>query len=354
MRLFEGRMCARLSVCAALLLLSAAGAALAGPKDEVASLMPLWRANAPLCQGHPSSQACHDGDMTLFSGLLCASGEAAGCAAVKAAQDASGRWHRSPRLAADPDLKPENSFSWDMALGVQLYVVTTKDTAALERWLAWVETRRPCLVQSPKLDNKTICLVRGWPRWCTDDTEKGCTAKPQNLATLVRTIDTLKVKVPLPAEDKLPGGLAGPVFKRLQDEARDANAELSLRNLLNKSRDLQPMVLVLDAAVNREGYPRHLVGAEVLLARRLGLGSPEVDLAAKVVAGKEPKNPFFQYLHEGGSDDVAKLLLARAPRDAATIPTERSDWAWQRAESDQAWKRANLWDHVFMGRLLVP
>lgn len=329
------------------------GAATAGPKDEVARLAPMWRQNAPLCDGHPSSQACEDGDMTLFSGLLCAAGEQAGCVAVRAAQDKSGRWHRSPRLAKDPSLKPTNSFSWDMALGVQLYAVVSGDSAAFKRWLDWVETHRPCLSQTPKIDGKSYCLVRGWPRVCTDDTEKGCTVKPQNLATMLRTAQRLGVSPPPPAEDALPGGIAGEIVKKLQAESREANATLSLSRLMPAAKDLQPLVLVIDAAVNREGYPRHLVGVEALLARRSGYASPDVDLAVRVLATKEPENPFFQYLEKGPSDDVATLLLKQASHSAAELPAERRDWAWQRASSEQAWKRSNLWDDVFMAQLLA-
>ena len=320
--------------------------------SDVQTLVPLWLANAPKCQGFPSSDSCHDGDMTLFNGLLCASGDQLGCQGVKAAQDDSGRWHRSPRLAADPSSKPTNSFSWDMALGVQLYAVTTGDTAALGRWLSWVEVNRPCIVESPKVGGQTYCLVRGWPRWCTDDTEKGCTAKPQNLATLIRTVDTLGIPLPAPAEDPLPGGIAGAVIKKLQDESREANATLSLKRLLESARGQQPTILLLDAAVNREGYPRNLAGTEILLARRLGLSSREVALAALILGEKEPANAFFQYLVDGPTERVAGLLLKVAPKTAAQIPAKKDDWTWQRAQSEETWKEANLWDFVFMARLL--
>ncbi len=339
------------AVAAVLLALAFQGARASNISDAQ-SLVPLWQANAPKCQGFPSSDSCQDGDMTLFNGLLCASGEQIGCQGVKAAQDASGRWHRSPRLAADPSSRPTNSFSWDMALGVQLYVVTTGDKAALGRWLSWVESNRPCLVQSPNIGGQTYCLVRGWPRWCTDDTEKGCTAKPQNLATLVRTVDTLGIPLPSPAEDQLPGGIAGAVLKKLQDESREANATLSLKGLLESARGLHPTVLLLDAAVNREGYPRNLAGTEILLARRLGLSSREVALAALILGEKEPENAFFQYLVEGPTERVAGLLLKVAPQTAAQIPAKKDDWTWQRAQSAEAWKEANLWDFVFMARLL--
>lgn len=321
-------------------------------REQVVALIPLWRSNAPLCAGAPSSDKCEDGDMTLFSGLLCASGEAIGCASVKAAQGADGRWHRSPRLKQNPALRPTNSFSWDMALGVQLYAATTSDKVALEHWLQWVEAARPCLTESPALNGKTYCLVRGWPRWCPDDDEKGCTARPQDLATLIVTIDKLGVKIPSPAETKLPGGAADLVLAPLIAASREANAAFSLEKLLPLARGLQPTIVLLDSAGNRPGYSRHLAGVEVLLLRRLGAGSETVDRAAAILIGHEPDNPFFKYLAGKSADDISGRLLAVGPNDAASLPSDKADWAWQRETKEEAWKKSNLWDFVFMGNLV--
>ena len=50
-----------------------------------------WTVTASTCDGWPSKDDCDDGDMTLFSGLLCGSGEPSGCAAVRASRSGSGR-----------------------------------------------------------------------------------------------------------------------------------------------------------------------------------------------------------------------------------------------------------------------
>src|SRR5437016_3322267 len=63
--------------------------------------MGFWRSNAPRCAGpsgyaFPSGEqeaggvACEDGDMVLFNGLLCASGEAEGCDMVLRSQVTTG------------------------------------------------------------------------------------------------------------------------------------------------------------------------------------------------------------------------------------------------------------------------
>lgn len=333
-------------------------------RERVVTLEPLWRANTPFCSGAPSSQDCEDGDMTLFSGLLCASGEALGCASVKAAQGPDGRWYRSPRRMNDPtvhcppdassDECPVNTFSWDMALGVQLYTVTTGDKAALTHWLEWVEAARPCLTRSPTIGGQEYCLVRGWPRWCPDDDEKGCTARPQDFATLIIAVDKLGIPIPATAETPVPAGAAGLVLAPLIAASREANAALSLEKLLPLARGLQPNIVLLDAAGNRPGYSRHLAAVEVMLLRRLGAGSDTVDYAAQVLVAHEPKNPFFQYLAGASAEMISTRLIEIAPDSAAAMPSHKADWAWQRETSEQAWKKSNLWDFVFMANIVRP
>lgn len=318
---------------------------------NLVDLIPLWEANAPRCEGSPSSEDCEDGDMTLFSGLLCSVGEEVGCAAVKAAQDGTGRWHRSPRLRNDPSLKPTNSFSWDMALGVQLYAIKTNDSESFERWLAWVERSRPCISESPELSGQTYCLIRGWPRFCTDDTEKGCTAKPQNLATLAIVAEELGATLPEPFVEPVPGGLDGAVLRLLQREAAESNAMFSLKTLLPSAETLQPDVLMIDSAINREGYSRHLAGVENMLLRAVMPDNQKLAIAAKILASRELNNPFLQYLDSGASPRAVARATELAPKSREELPEAMEDWTWQRAESDETWQRSNLWDFIFIARL---
>ncbi|MFG1340922.1 hypothetical protein [Xanthobacter autotrophicus] len=342
-----------LSICLSVVLF--AHPASADAIKDVGELTGFWRANAPRCETSPSSENCSDGDMTLFSGLLCAVGEIDGCSAVKDAQDAKGGgWYRSPRLQRDRTIRKGDSFSWDMALGVMLYTATTKDYQAFGRWLSWVEASRPCLVESPKIEGKQICLVRGWPRVCTDDSEKGCTLRPGDLATLALFVDALKIEIPPPAEDPLPGGVAGVVFQKLQEESKAANRAFCVSELIPRARGLQPTILLLSSAVNEPGFPRHLVGVEIMLFRMVGRGSPTVDRAAQILASLQPDNPFFQYLAGSQPELVAEQLLKLAPKQESELPKEKVDWAWQRDTADKAWEKSNLWDFVFMGRVVSP
>ena len=156
--------------------------------DELEGAVSLWKAQAFHCTdagfdfpsklGTPSahdSSICEDADMTLFNGLLCASGEKLGCDAVRESQAPDGRWWRSPRrIGKDLSLGFDVSFSPDQALGVMLYAVTTHDTERFMKWLRWINDYRPCITRIAH-----TCLIKGWPRYCTDDGDKRCTFRSQ-------------------------------------------------------------------------------------------------------------------------------------------------------------------------------
>ena len=254
-------------------LLTACGSAHADgiPKD----LVTWWLSSAPRCHapdgfefpGKRVSGECDDGDINLFAGLLCLSGSSLGCDTVKHSLDpATGKWYRSPRRAQTNNLGSPNSFSPDMALGAQLYVATTNDRDSLKSWLVWMDDHRPCWIGSGDSCVKGLLL-----RFCTDDPEKGCTARPGDLAILDAT--TTKMGIFPPTKD--------------------------VQNLLHQAGiNLMDMVWT-SSQVNEPGYSQHLTGVEVLLLRRLGYKDDRLTAAAQTLAKKQPQNPFFQYLAEG-------------------------------------------------------
>ena len=116
--------------------------------------------------------------MTLFNGLLCASGYRRGCEAVRLAQAPDGGWYRSPRLI---NTRGENktSFSRDMAMGVMLYLVETRDREAARRWLNWINENRPVVTTIP-------VEILGPHRYCRDEINQSCTLLPASWAILDR------------------------------------------------------------------------------------------------------------------------------------------------------------------------
>ncbi len=281
--------------------------ALADPVDY-------WRELAPRCAGHPSKDACDDGDMTLFGGLLCASGEAEGCDLVRDAQDWNGRWWRSPRRVGG-NLGQGNSFSRDMSLGVLLYLVTTRDTDAAERWIAWIEAHRPCMVDRPGGG----CLIYGAHRLCTDDADARCTITP----TIWALMDRVFAELGLPPSPQM-------LFSRGNDH----------------------LAIVQQARLAPAGYEMHLAGVEVFLLEKLTDPVSFRAEAAAHLAEREPGNPFFAYLDGGRSPELQERVLEVCPSRTSGPPATRFQWAWERATTERAWEHSMGWDCVFAARVV--
>lgn len=391
----------------AMFLQTSNGALAVGDEALLKSRMAFWQQEAPLCNGDPSKQndamqPCNDGDMTLFSGLLCAAGVRSldnrliGCDSVARAIDADGRWFRSPRRKLDPSIDEQEhlggiaSFSPDMALGAQLYLVTTTDTFLASRWIGWLDAHRPCWA-----GNEPACAVpalgltniRGLPRFCTDassppqpdDSEADkslrklgidprCTMRPGDLAVLGQTRNFMKVyRIDNPLDlnackEPASGSMKDVAmrFSKLErllnitkfDNARDI-ALGGLPYILRLSCSEAATWTRLGAEFNRRGFSEHLVAANILLLRRMGMNNALLDDAARRLADKEPENAFYLFLHEGKSEKVFRKIIEHCPatRDAAKSSI-KSEWIWEREFEPEKWHtKSSLWDCLFVADL---
>jgi hypothetical protein len=111
-------------------------------------------------------------------------------------------------------------------------------------------------------------------------------------------------------------------------------------------------MLWASAQVNEPGYSQHLVGTQILLLRRMGYSDERLRTAAARLSANQPRNPFFAYLAQGRSQKVLDLVLQQCPSPATGIPANRTQWAWERADGEQASRESMIWDCIFMARLL--
>ena len=225
--------------------------------------------------------------MTLFNGLLCAVGDERGCVGVAQSQNPdTGEWFRSPRIRLHGNDRGGSSFSPDMALGVQLYLLKKQDIDRGRKWLLWLHNRVACSVEI-----FGTCLLHALPRFCTDDVaDKGCTMRPGDAAELSATVNYLQKNYGLP---DLPDG--------------------RLRGYLGSFSGYSPTIENISAQVNKPGYSQHLTAVSILLMRMMGQKDSRIDEAAKVLADKNPKNAFFVFLNEGKTPKVRSLVLEKCP-----------------------------------------
>jgi hypothetical protein len=303
--------------------------------DELADRLSFWESKALSCPMQPKgptfpskptgdpAQPCDDGDMTLFNGLLCYAGDERGCQGVRLAQDAgTGEWFRSPRIRVHGNDRGGASFSPDMALGVQLYLIKTRDVDRAWKWLMWLHRLVPCSVEA--FGN---CVVQGLPRFCAP--EQGCTIRHGDAAVLAETVTYLQRTAGMPA---LPDG--------------------RLRGYLGSFSGWGPDIEDIDSRINQPGYSQHLAAVVVWTLRAAGLTDPKLAKATATLAAREPNNAFFAYLNEGKTARVLARVLERCPSPDTILTPPLRQWQWEREDADRAWEQSCYWDCIFIGRLL--
>lgn len=236
---------------------------------------------------------CSDGDMTMFNGLLCFAGYELGCDGVQQAQNRiSGEWFRSPRLRQFPRLRPANSFSPDMGLGVLLWLLSDPTEERKKQfgwWVEWIARNQRCVAEG---------CARRWPRYCPDDDVDGqedaifgCSFHPGDLAMFGFILQNLNIRV---SDQFLQG--------RFDAAAKDAVAEA-----------------VLAAQLNRPGYSQHLAAINLLLIEMVTPNNQSVDAALKLLASAQPKNPFFAWLAGTPEETIARMALDVCPKEEAEL-----------------------------------
>ncbi len=330
------------SLLAALFMTSMATACFASPLTDAlawwdpprAYLCPAPSGAFPSKYSATDPQGCDDGDMTLFNGMICASGDQRGCDGVRLAQGADGRWWRSPRRIGCTYPKCDVSFSPDQALGVMLYTAFSKGPAALaayDRWVQWIDDNRPCLITIG-----SRCVQKGWLRYCSDDSiDKRCTFRPADCTFVTATGQYL---------GSAKAGLCAKVLAELPPKVRPFPQSLILS---------VPVQVLASATVNKIGFPLHLAAVELLLARTLKTQDPNHDLdqAGTKLVTKQDQNPFFQYLANQPTPQVTAQLLKLCP-DPGRPSKGRNQWSWERDQKDKAWLDSMYWDCIFLGKLL--
>ncbi len=265
--------------------------------DQLRAKRELARSWAPLCaDGTQSHGHCPFGDMAIFSGMLCLSGETERCNGVKHAQGPDGRWWRSPELVGNDN--EVNTFSRDQAKGALAYLVATKDVAAALSWQGYLEAH----------DKKM----------CPTTTDNRCTI----------TSGT--------------GQLFGAVWEYLGlKPARWMKKSLWYSNVYDQ----------FEAKFQPTGFPMHLnalnAWIRLEIERRGGPKADSVDQKVlKILVQREPTNPYFLLLRNGPTEEVANLILEKCPDQKPK--DELLDWSWQRDQSHQVWLHASGHDCIYI------
>jgi hypothetical protein len=265
-----------------------------------------------------STQQVEDGDMMLFSGLLCYAGISEGCELVKNSISNDGRPWRSPRRVGELDKDDYATFSGDQLKGLILYWLTMNDRDGFVKFLKYIKT------QKTLIPSNAVAVETGY---------SSCTQRYPNFTCVIAadwpSLFALANKFGVLNE--LPADFANTIlrYEITEDDRR------------------------FDALTAVAGYRLHLVALNELILSKFN--SPPVltplnEEIFQIVSARQPNNPFFAYLRHGKSKLVQDLADAKCP--VFESRNDRSDWTWQRGDTREAWKNGMGWDCLFIFKLL--
>jgi hypothetical protein len=106
--------------------------------------------------------------------------------------------------------------------------------------------------------------------------------------------------------------------------------------------------LLAEAKANPLGYRVHLVAVHLLLRQRSGLWNSAYRNVAKALRDRQPSNPFYRWIYEGGNPTVIDQVLALGAQSS----TKQRFWLWQEDDMAKA-TQAHAVSFVFMTNLLL-
>ena len=243
-----------------------------------------------------------DGDSTLWNGLLCFTGRNPwACEAVRSSQTNDGRMWRSSRRAKtrnDGDDYPQASFSRDMARGVLLYLLKTRDVELGNRWSEYI--------------NSAGAL-------CPDHFDYSCDIRGQSYRRINHVLDTLDATRISFTHTVFP--CLWPVYP-LSSALHETMMEKRVQENQSFHLHLAAIDLLMDPHMKKPLYDEQTRKA-----------------MAQTLFERKPYNLFYQYLAEGPTTDLKERILRLAP---TRRPPFLSQWVWEREIPDRDLKKFGL------------
>jgi len=240
----------------------------------------LLRTWAPKCSdGSLTMSSCPFWDAVEYMGMLCLSGETEYCDQVKNAQDASGRFFRSPEYRLHP--KPENgpTFSRDMDRGVWGYVIATGDKEVAAKYMNYVKGNGYHLCPKSK---------ESW---------EACTTRATYWTFVTQVFNYLN----LPHDKKKMNDYKftiESIYSPLESQEQPLNFEMILN--AEELYTYQKMAEKGAKLKNTDTY------------RKL----------ARIIHKRDPENAFYEYLVYGANESSAQKILKMCPSDRPVVPND--------------------------------
>jgi hypothetical protein len=274
-------------------------------------------------------------------------------------------------------------FSPDMNLGVLLYTLKTRQLASYQQWLRWLDETVPTTKLCKKNgDDFDDCISVDWPRVCPEDMGHGQEAGPVSIFgrygghCALRPWDALDFSA-------VNGAIAVAPPPRLSKWEVDSRLMIKATQELLSAQVplLRAPALVLLSSFDPDHYPLHLDAVRVLIRMMIlnpslelnnlpdlpdpadlvigmlgpaasdGTDLASINTAARIIASRDPENPFYKLLADGPTPDVRSKIIERCP--AIDDTPDGGHWIWEKKPGEEFGKKNHSmgWDCVFVGRL---
>ena len=249
------------------------------------------------CEDRPQGKEDQKDDhVVIFAGLLCASGEPGMHEVVRASVGDDGSFWRSPRqLGEGRPPGRQDRYSRDNLVSLLLCAAYEKDQDLLWRTYRYLREN----------NNKL----------CPDDSDGRCRMTPVTWRGYEIAFKHAGMKVP-PTLKKLAGG-----------------------------SDL----LAAQTRVTRKGYQTHLNSIQIHLHNLVGKDTSALRDAKRFLVKRENLNPYFEWLLNGPTEKVYRLLREQCPTER---PPYADEWTWGQDQDKQKWKESIGWDCLFLINLI--
>jgi hypothetical protein len=183
--------------------------------------------------------------------------------------------------------------------------------------------------------------------YCTDDIDARCTLRPADCAWLEEVDHHFGRNRNICGEYLF--------YNKIKEVIADINLHLPDVFALGVSNPVSALDISAwgGAYFNSEDFPLHLNGTQIYILQKLGHSTdPLIIEAAEQLNTREPKNAFFAFLTgKKSGPGSASELLGNCPK-IGEPRTDRTQWAWERPDGQEAWKHSMYWDCIFVANLL--
>ena len=237
----------------------------------------------------------HNGNVNLFGGLLCLSGEKQFCHVL---QYPNGLLKRNTWSAYTSD-----ESSRDEWIGALATWSASPDSAAMNKFIDAIQRNDSSL--------------------CSSGKTPGCRADAFYFGPWGTTFDVFN---------------HDPV----------ASVTANMRNA--KALQADSSYILSQSKTEALGFRIHLQAVQILIRQKLNRNNSTLAKAAQTLNQRQPQNPFYAYLVNGATDQVAELALKYIPTEQ---PKSRRSWYLQSDSAENQHLQSAGWPDIFMINLLL-